>query len=253
MQRLTFSPDNHLLASASLDKTVKLWRVENNSIQLTKTFSDYQGGVNGLAFSADSQYLVTASYDKRIGVFNLNTDQPPQWIDYEGEEVNSVAFDASGKQLLSAGDQTVRLWQFDQGKLTLLKSFPKEVDILWAAISADGQHYTRVARNLPVTVYSLPDGHKLHDLPGHENSVLRVFYTPDNQQLVTIGGDATLRFWDLTKTPGSELFTLPLPARPNPPAPVWDFDFRCTPTGCWMAVPLTRGQLVLYELGRLYE
>ncbi|MCP4700909.1 MAG: hypothetical protein GY862_29250 [Gammaproteobacteria bacterium] len=57
-----------------------------------------------------------------------------------------------------------------------------------------------------------------------------------------------MRFWDLSN--GVELFALRLPALPNPPAPLW--DFRCTPTGCWIAVPLTRGKLVLYELGRIY-
>ena len=38
-----------------------------------------------------------------------------------------------------------------------------------------------------------------------------------------------------------------------PPVPLWDFDFRCTPTGCWIAVPLTRGKLALYEFGKIYD
>jgi len=35
------------------------------------------------------------------------------------------------------------------------------------------------------------------------------------------------------------------------PSPLWDFDFHCTPTGCWIAVPLTAGKLALYNLGRV--
>ena len=52
---------------------------------------------------------------------------------------------------------------------------------------------------------------------------------------------------------GSELFALRLPAERAPPNPLSDFDFRCTPNGCWLAVPLTRGKLALYDLGPYAE
>ena len=55
-----------------------------------------------------------------------------------------------------------------------------------------------------------------------------------------------MRFWDLQTN--SELFALHLPTNQGLPTPLWDFDLRCTPTGCWLAVPLTRGKLALYDL-----
>ena len=39
------------------------------------------------------------------------------------------------------------------------------------------------------------------------------------------------------------------PDKQGEPVPLWDFDLRCTPTGCWLAVPLTRGKLALYDFG----
>ena len=66
-----------------------------------------------------------------------------------------------------------------------------------------------------------------------------------------MSSDSDLRLWDLGT--GGELFTLRLPAHRSSPNPLWGFDFRCTPTGCWIAVPLTRGKLALYEFGKIYD
>ncbi len=81
---------------------------------------------------------------------------------------------------------------------------------------------------------------------------MRAIFSPDNQQLATVSADATLRLWDLDA--GEALFTLRLPTtNRDSPVPIWDFDFRCTPTGCWIAVPLTRGKLALYDFGQIYD
>lgn len=68
--------------------------------------------------------------------------------------------------------------------------------------------------------------------------------------MATVSADATVRFWDLTA--GTALFTLRLPTNSGYPVPLWDFDFRCTGPDCWIAVPLTRGKLVLYHLTGIY-
>ncbi|RKZ36047.1 MAG: hypothetical protein DRQ49_18510 [Gammaproteobacteria bacterium] len=99
-------------------------------------------------------------------------------------------------------------------------------------------------------IYSSHDFQEQHRLEGHRSTIYRVIFSPDNQQVVTASADATIRFWDLSND--SELFALNLPAQSAYSVPLRDFDFRCTPSGCWIAVPLTRGKLALYELGMVY-
>ncbi len=171
---------------------------------------------------------------------------------HEGK-VASVAFDASGTRLLSAGidDKTARLWDLTTDPPTLGQAFPEAPDkLLWAALSPNGEWVAQVGRGSAVELYSATDGQLVHRLVGHKQAVYRAIFSPDGRQLATVSWDATARLWDVSS--GSALSTLRLPARGGPPAPLWDFDFRCTPTGCWIAVPLTRGKLALYDLG-LYE
>jgi WD40 repeat protein len=254
VERLSFNADGTLLASASFDKTAKLWAVApDKTLTARQTFSGHTAAVHGLAFSPDGTLLATASDDGRVGLFTIGTVEK-RFIDAHEGDVASVAFDPSGTRLLSAGydDKTVRLWDLTTHLPTQIQAFPKaQGNLLWATLSPDGQAMASVGRDPVVQVYSTHDAQLRHRLVGHEQTVFRAIFSPDGHQLATVSADATLRLWDLDT--GGELFSLRLPTHRAPPEPLWDFDFRCTPKGCWIAVPLTRGKLALYEFGTIYD
>ena len=251
INRLAFNRDGNLLASASHDDTAKLWDVtENQTLTARQTYEGHEAEVYGLAFSPDGRTLATASYDGRVGLFAMGEDTLPRFFKAHEGRVASVAFDASGTQLLSAGieDKTARLWDLTNDPPGLVRAYPKSpAKLIWATLSPDGEWMVEVGRNSLVHVYSTNDGRLVHELVGHQQSVFRAEFSPDSQQLATVSTDATIRLWDVSSA--DELWTIQLPSGRSPPTPLWDFDFRCTPNGCWIAVPLTRGKLALYDLG----
>jgi WD40 repeat protein len=72
---VSFSPDGEIVATASVDNTVKLWN--SNGILLT-TLTGHRGAVTGVSFSPDGTFLVSASMDQTAILWNvkriLNTD-----------------------------------------------------------------------------------------------------------------------------------------------------------------------------------
>lgn len=262
IQRLAFNAQGDLLASGSVDNSAKIWRLSNGSdsdkgisLELQQTLTGHTDLVYGIAFSPNSQTLATASYDGRIGLFPLNSTEKPVFIDkaHQGR-VASVSFNQDGTRLLSSGyeDRTTKLWDLQSNPPSLIKDFPKANDsLLWSSFSPDNSLISSVGRGFSITLYDNQNNQLKVRLVGQEDAVLKSTFTPDSSQLVSVSGDATVKFWNLEQ--GDELFSLRLPADPSPPAPMWDFDLRCEKT-CGVAVPLTAGKLLLYQFayeGRL--
>jgi WD40 repeat protein len=65
---VAFSPDGALLATASADRTARVW--ETTSGQHRGTLEGHTGGVTGVAFSPDGALLATASDDGTARLWN---------------------------------------------------------------------------------------------------------------------------------------------------------------------------------------
>ncbi len=106
---VAFSPDGQTLASASNDKTVKLWRVSDGSLIRTLQGTS---SVESVVFSPDGQTLASGSADNTVRLWRVADGSLIRTLDSYTYGVQSVVFSPDGQTLASASDdKTVKLWR----------------------------------------------------------------------------------------------------------------------------------------------
>jgi hypothetical protein len=114
---VAFSPDGRLLASGSLDATIKLWEVASG--REVRTLTGPTGYVFSVAFSPDGRLLASGSSDTTIRLWEVATGSLVRTLTGHTDWVTSVAFSPDGRLLASgSADTTITLWEWQEAPIT---------------------------------------------------------------------------------------------------------------------------------------
>ena len=115
---VAFSPDGQRIASASFDKTIRVWDATTGQI-VAGPFTGHTDPVWSVAFSPDGLRIASASFDKTIRVWDASTGQIVAGpFTGHTSSVYSVAFSPDGLRIASASyDKTIRVWDATTGQI----------------------------------------------------------------------------------------------------------------------------------------
>jgi len=193
---VAFSTDGRYLASASGDKTVRLWDVQNRS--LLHTFQGHEKAVLSVAFSTDGRTLASAtSRDANIRLWDLQNRSLIHTFKGHKVPVKLVAFSPDGRTLASAlYDKTIHFW--DLQNQTLIHTFEgHEQEVNSLAFSPDGRLLASASDDNTIRLWDLQNQTLILTFEGHEKSVRSVAFSPDGRSLASASYDKTIRLWDL--------------------------------------------------------
>jgi WD40 repeat protein len=164
---------------------------------LVRTLEGHSSSVSGVAVTPDGKRAVSASSDKTLKVWDLESGQALRTLKGHSGFVNGVAVTPDGKRAVSASsDKTLKVWDLESGQaLRTLEGHSSSVN--GVAVTPDGKRVISASEDETLKVWDLESGQALRALEGHSRSVNGVAVTPDGKRAVSASSDKTLKVWDL--------------------------------------------------------
>jgi Tol biopolymer transport system component len=185
-----------------MENTVWLWEADGTPGSVLK---GHTGAVQGVAWSADGQWLASASSDKTVRLWQSD-GIPGLALDGHEGPVRCLAWSPDGRQVAAGTtDCTVQLWHTDGNPGPVLKEpdFRAGKHVKYVAWSPDGRWIASLATHTQNAVQLWhPDGTVGPALKGHDGHVESAAWSPNGRYLATSGDDHTIRLWESDGTPG---------------------------------------------------
>jgi WD40 repeat protein/ribosomal protein S25 len=103
---ISFSSDGKKIAVGSLDKSITLWDLKNDTV---KKFNEHSDRVMSVSFSPDNQYLASASADNTAKIWDLNTEKVVETLNIKG--ITSINFASDSTLATTDLYKKIRLWK----------------------------------------------------------------------------------------------------------------------------------------------
>jgi WD40 repeat protein len=182
-----------------------------------RTMPGHARNVWHVAFTPDSQFLASSSFDKTIKIWRVADGALVRTLIGHKQAVVGIAISPDGQILASCGDDsTIRLWRISDGKLlrTIRGDIGHQDKV---AFSSDGQFLAsggherstigeiwkkvaggNLSRDPTVRLWRIADGKLVQAIADHNDDAPHVAFSPDGRWLVSTSEDKTAKLYRLT-------------------------------------------------------
>jgi WD40 repeat protein len=219
------SRDGKLIASASWDKTLKLWNAADG--REVRSIAGSEAPIYCVSISPDGRAIAGGGPEGIIRLWEVESGHEKIKLDL-GATVSAVAFSPNGK-LLASGDYQNQIKFWDAVTGVPVGEFSGKSRILSLAFSPDGRRIVSGSADAVVRVWDVERRQEFKTFSGHSAAVTSVAFKPDGQSVASGSADKTVRVWNLA----SDHSTLTLNAKAVVTAVAFSPNGERLVTGDW--------------------
>lgn len=202
------SPDSNYVATASKDKSAKLWEMSTG--REVRSFLGHEATVTSLEFTADGKYLITASNDKTVRTWDVSSGKELSVI-RTPDIITDIAIDPTMRFFAYGGYANTGGYDsagvYDLKSRALIKKIPTSADKglgsgVDLAVSANGKWFAIGQDNRVAELYQTSDWKLVKKFEFEEGSCggcgTRVAFSPDSKALYLASHNGPVRKFELT-------------------------------------------------------
>jgi len=173
-----FSPNGKQLATGSFDKSIKTYSFNEGNAILAHTLKGHTDFVKSLSFSPDCKVICSGTGDKSIKFWNPADGSLVKSIDQAHTYgVYSVSYSPNGRILVSAGYNTMKIW--DAETFELKHTFEQEFNTYQLTITADSNYIVSANYDKTVRITPCREYQPITCLTPVLNLILHIVYKRD--------------------------------------------------------------------------
>ncbi|KAK3103695.1 hypothetical protein FSP39_021099 [Pinctada imbricata] len=181
------------------------WRIEDHTEDDSKvryeevvTMRGHSGTVYKTCFTSDCKYLLSASEDYTVRLWDLETHT--NRVSYRGHSYPIWDMDTSstgGYFATASQDRTSKLWITD--RIYPIRSFTGHtLDVDCVKFHPNCNYIATGSSDKTVRLWTLQDGKSVRLMHGHRGAVMALAFSPNGTLLASAGDDKRVRVWDLS-------------------------------------------------------
>ncbi len=189
--------DERIRLPGNVEAFMRVRRViSRESPALLRDLIGHTGEVHACAVTPDGSRVISASGDKTLKVWDLETGRVVMTLEGHVLGVMSCAVTGDSSRVVStSADRTLKVWDLETGRV--LRALEGHTDwVLGCAVTSDGQCVVSTSADRTLKVWDLETGRVLRTLEGHTGWVMSCAVTADCQRVVSASADRTLRIWE---------------------------------------------------------
>jgi WD40 repeat protein len=200
---VAFSPDGQRLASASFDKTVRVWDLVKRQPALT--FTGHSDFVYAVAWDPKGEWIASASKDRTVKVVDAKTGRSRFTFSGMDQDVLAVAAAPDGSQIVSSGYESALYWWSTKTGERTRRVNGHDVAVHELCFSRDGKLVASAGADKTLRIWNGAGGQAQRTVPVG-SLVYAVALSPDGKQVAGGSFDGLVRLYD--PTTGKPLLTL---------------------------------------------
>ena len=206
--------DDNILASSSIDGTVKLWQIESDrSPTFLTVLKGHDQPIADFDFSPDGNFIATASDDGTAKLWRVAENKPQVLATFKTNSdstrtdirIKHVSFSPDGRILVVGDNQgTLGLWQVEdeENSIALAQFQAHEKAIRDISFAPEGEEILSVSEEGTIKIWDMSDLDNLADpepksiLDNRGIPVNTAQFSPNGEFVASSGDDRTIKIWN---------------------------------------------------------